>query len=321
MFLSVVFSFRNEENVLDELIRRMRQTLDPLDLEYELIFVNDASDDASLELLLNYHHKDKRIKIINMSRGFGVSPCVMAGLRYTKGDVVVYMDSDLQDPPELIPELIAKYKEGADVVHTTRTKRKGENAFKMWLTRKAYRIINFVSDIELSENSGDFKLLSRRAVDQVLKLQEYDPYMRGLVRWIGFEQVQVCYERDPRFAGETHFSFRQPLNQIREFFRGLTSFSELPLYFALVVGFLVSGCAFIYLLCIVVTRVFMGMHRPGWPAFMVTMLFLGGIILFTIGILGLYIGKIHHEIKNRPSYIIESMIGIKNKDVDAEQNM
>jgi len=310
MLLSVVFSFRNEQEVLSELIDRLYKTLDPLNIDYELIFVNDASADGSLEILLNFHRKDNRIKIINMSRTFGVTPCVMAGLRHAKGDAVVYMDSDLQDPPEIISTLVEKFKEGADVINTTRTKRRGENVFKMWLTKQAYRVINSVSDIDIPQNTGDFKLLSRRAVNQLIQLNEYDPFMRGLVRWVGFKQVQVFYERDVRFAGETKFSLLRSMNPIKEFIRGLVSFSELPLYCALVLGFLVSVGAFLYLLGIIFTRVFLGIHNPGWPAIMVTMLFFGGTILFTIGVLGLYIGKIHHEIKKRPPYIIESKIGI-----------
>ncbi|MBI5686316.1 MAG: glycosyltransferase family 2 protein [Verrucomicrobia bacterium] len=313
LLLSVVFSFRNEEEVLPELIRRLRGTLNPLDLDYELVFVNDASTDGSLEVLLKLHEEDPRIKIINMSRRFGVSPCVIAGLRHTRGDAVVYMDADLQDPPELIPQLLEKFREGHDVVHTTRTKRLGEGRFKMWLTKQAYKTINAVSDIDIPENTGDFKLLSRRAVNQLLRLGEYDPFMRGLVRWIGFKQAHVFYERDRRFAGETHFSLLRSINPIREFIRGLTSFSEWPLYFALIVGFIVSAGAFAYLVGIVITTVFFGMHNPGWPALMVTLLFLGGTILFTIGILGIYIGRIHQDLKRRPPYIVESKIGIQNE--------
>jgi dolichol-phosphate mannosyltransferase len=321
MLLSVVFSFRNEEDVLPELVRRLRATLTPLDLSYELVFVNDASTDGSLELLLKLHEDDPRIKVINMSRRFGVAPCVIAGLKHASGDAVVYMDADLQDPPELIPQLLKKFEEGHDVVHTTRTKREGENPLKMWLTRQAYRTINAVSDIDIPMNTGDFKLMSRRAVNQLLKLGEYDPFMRGLVRWIGFKQAQVFYERDRRFAGETHFSLLRSINPIREFIRGLTSFSELPLYFALVVGFIVSAGAFAYLAEIVITRVFLGMHRPGWPAMMVTMLFLGGTILFTIGILGIYIGRIHQDIKRRPPYIIESKIGIPDEPPASDKQL
>jgi len=312
MLLSIVFSFRNEEEVLPELIRRVFNTLERLDIDYELIFVNDESTDGSLELLIKYREQDKHIKIINMSRRFGSAPCVLAGMKHAKGDAVIYMDTDLQDSPELIPTLLQKWKEGNDVVHTTRTKRKGENIFKIWLTKKAYRIINFVSDIDLTENTGDFKLLSRRAVDEVLKLKEHDPFLRGLSRWIGFKQVQVFYEREPRFAGETHYSIWRSINPAKEFIRGLTSFSSLPLYFALFMGFVVSCGAFGYLVYIIITRFFLGMHLPGWPAIMATMLFLGGTILFTIGVLGIYIGRIHQDIKKRPNYIVESMEGFED---------
>ena len=309
MQISIVFSFRNEQEVIPELINRLRQSLDVLEMDYELIFVNDASTDGSLELLLSYHDKDPRIKIINMSRRFGVTPCVMAGLEISEGDAVVYMDTDLQDPPELIPKMLAEYEKGADVVNTRRTKRSGENALKMWLTKHAYRLINSVADINIPENCGDFKLLSRRALNQVLRLKEYDPFMRGIVRWVGFNQLTIPYKRDPRYAGKTKFSLFRSLNPMKEFVRGLISFSELPLYFALILGFFVSVGAFGYLIYIVLSRVFLSMHRPGWPAIMVTMLFLGGTTLFTIGILGLYIGKIHHQTKNRPPYIIESTVG------------
>ena len=307
--ISVVLSFRNEEAVIPELISRLNRVMLSLSFDFELLFVNDASTDGSLGLLVRATETNPRIRIITMSRRFGVAPCVIAGFRHARGDAVIYMDADLQDPPELIPELVEKWRAGADVVHTTRTNRKGENAFKMWLTQKAYQVINLASDINVPENTGDFKLLSRRAVDEVLNLNEYDPFLRGLSLWVGFKQAFVYYEREARFAGETHYSLLRSLNPVREFVRGLTSFSSIPLYFALVMGFMVSVGAFLYLLYIVYTRVFLGMHLPGWPAIMVTMLFLGGTILFTIGVLGIYIGRIHQEIKRRPHYIIESKIG------------
>lgn len=306
--VSVVLSFRNEEEVIPELLRRLHKVAKSLPINYELIFVNDDSTDRSLELLMKHQEQDKNIKIINMSRKFGIAPCVMAGFRHAKGDAVIYMDADLQDPPELIPTLLQKWKEGADVVHTTRTKRRGENAFKAWLTKQAYKAINFMADIDVPENAGDFKLLSRRVVDKVAQLKEYDPFMRGLVRWVGFKQVQVFYEREPRFAGKTHFSLWRSINPEKEFIRGITSFSAVPLYFALVMGFAISLGALVYLIYIIITKP-MVTHLPGLPASMVVMLFLVGTILFTIGILGIYVGRIHHDIKNRPDYIIESTIG------------
>lgn len=318
MLLSIIFSFRNEEKVLSELVKRVYNIIKPLNIEYELIFVNDSSSDGSLALLERHREQDKNIKIINMSRRFGIAPCIMAGLRYARGDAVIYMDADLQDPPELIPTLIGKWREGADVVHTTRIKRKGENPLKMWLTRQAYRVINLAADIDIPGNSGDFKLLSRRAVNMVIQFTEYDPFMRGLARWIGFKQVQLFYEREPRFAGKTHFSLVKSLNPAKEFVRGVTSFSNLPLYLALGIGFIVSIGAFIYLVWIIITK-FMQWNLPGWSAMMVTVLFLGGIILCTLGIIGIYLGYIYQSIKNRPPYIIESKIGIDEDTAGARE--
>lgn len=309
MLLSIILSFRNEEDVLPKLIEQLRHVINPLEIDYELIFINDASTDTSLDLLTGYQRDDERIKIINMSRRFGKSPCVTAGLKHARGDAVLYMDVDLQDPPDVIPAMLEKYRQGADVVHTVRTKRNGESLFKMWLTKRAYHAINLVSDIEIPQNAGDFKLFSRRALDELLRLEECDPFMRGLATWVGFNQVLVYYEREARLAGQTHFSLLRSLNPVREFVRGVTSFSEMPLYFALILGFFVSLGTLGYLVCIIVTKL-MGMHEPGWPAQMVTTLFLGGTILFTIGVLGIYIGKIHQALKHRPRYIIDSVIGL-----------
>jgi len=312
--LSVVFSFRNEEEVIPELIRRMRNVLDPLDLDYELLFVNDASTDGSLALLLSYHERDKRIKIINLSRRFGTAAGVLAGLHHAKGDAVVYMDSDLQDPPELIPTLLEKLGGGVEVVHTVRTGRKGENRFKLWITRQAYRIIDFFADIDIPRDAGDFKLLSRRAVQEVLRLREYDPFMRGLVSWIGFRQAWVLYEREPRFSGKTHFSLLGSLNPFREFVRGLTSFSELPLYFGLVAGlftWLVALASFVGMAIAMFTG--RGGDQKLWGAVGIAFL-LSGSVLFAIGILGLYVGRIHYDTKQRPRFIIESEIGFEEEN-------
>ncbi len=240
-----------------------------------------------------------------MSRCFGYTPCVLAGLEKAKGDAVIYMDCDLQDPPELIPQLIEKWQSGADVVHTTRTKRHGESPIKMLLTRLAYKAINLFSKISIPENTGDFKLFSRRALNEVLKLREDDPFMRGLSLWVGFRQEFIYYERKKRYSGATHFSLFRSLNPAKEFIRGVTSFSVAPLYFALFMGMAVSVCAFCYLAYIIVSRVCFGMHLPGWQAMMATMLFLGGTILFTVGVLGIYIGKIYETMKRRPGCIIE----------------
>lgn len=205
MKLNIIFSFRNEEENIPELVSRVSKSLATIqDLTYELIFVNDCSTDRSLELLIDLK-KSYPIKIINTSRKFGYSAGVLAGFSHADGDAVIYMDCDLQDPPELIPELVARYRLGADVVHTTRISRAGEGRFKLFLTKLAYKIINFLSDINLPENTGDYKLLSSRVLKQILLLNEYDPYLRGLSVWVGFKQDFVLYNREARFGGRQSF--------------------------------------------------------------------------------------------------------------------
>lgn len=307
MLISVVLSFRNEEKGLDELIRRLKASLAPTGHEFELVFVNDDSTDRSLAILLEHRQADSRVKIITMSRRFGVHPCVIAGLDHARGDAVVYMDSDLQDPPELIPQLIDKWQEGADVVNTIRSKRLGESRFKLWVTGKAYTLINTVADINIPRNMGDFKLLSRRVVDELLKIRENDPFMRGLVRWVGFRQETVYYTREARFAGRTHFALFG-LGPAKEFIRGVTSFSAAPLYFALFLGIAVSLLSFL-LIGYVLTVWSMGLAVPGWAGVMCTVSFLGGVTLIANGFSGIYIGRIYEQVKNRPLYIVKDRAG------------
>jgi polyisoprenyl-phosphate glycosyltransferase len=303
--ISVVFSFRNEENVLEELVTRVSRAIATTDCTYELIFVNDDSTDGSLALLLDLARRYEQIKIINMSRRFGVHPCVLAGMRYSSGDAIIYMDADLQDPPELIPEMLQKYREGADVVNMTRTDRRGEHPLKMWITKVAYRVINKLSDIAVPENTGDFKLLSRRVVDHLLTLRESDPFMRGLVYWVGFRQDTIHYVREARFAGDTHFSLFSG-GPAKEFLRGITSFSVIPLYFSLLIGLAVTLVAFIALLHILIQKL-LGNNLPGWTAIMAATLFLGATSHLCIGIIGIYVGKMYRESKQRPLYIIKDI--------------
>jgi len=306
MLLSVVFSFRNEEENIPELVRRVDSVTRTIDaLDYELIFVNDASTDNSVEVLRSLQ-EEYPITIINMSRRFGVTPCVLAGFAHAKGDAVVYMDSDLQDPPELIPELVRKFREGADVVHTTRTDRYGESKIKMWLTKQAYRIINWFSDISLPENTGDFKLLSARVVKEILDLKEYDPYMRGLSVWVGYRQEVVTYKRQPRWRGKTKFPLLSK-GPVKEFIRGLTAYSAAPLYLALLLGL---GTIFLaaVLVCYAFVIKFLGIAAPGVSGLLISVAFFSGVILTTNGLIGIYIARIYYEVKGRPRYIISSII-------------
>ena len=312
MSLSVIFSFRNEEAVLQELLKRVRASLDPLGMEYELIFVNDDSTDRSHSILLEAREKDPRVKILSMSRRFGVTPCILAGIRESKGDAVIYMDADLQDPPELLPRLIEKWKEGADVVNTVRTKRHGESAFKMWVTRAAYRTIDSLSEIDLPANMGDFKLLSRRVADELLRISEYDPYLRGMVRWVGFQQETVPYEREGRHSGKTHFPLlgRAP---VTEFLRAIVSFSAAPLYAMVVVGMITAALSLLTIVYVLAVK-FRGEAVPGWAGPTISSLFTGGIILLSNGFLGLYVGRIYNQVKNRPLYIVKERVGFGDKD-------
>ncbi len=308
--LSVVLSFRNEEENIPELINRLHKSIQPLGLDYEFIFVNDASTDRSLELLTARSKEDPHVKIINTSRRFGVSQCTSAGMKYSQGDAVVIMDADLQDPPEVIPELVEKWRKGADVVYTTRTLRDGESRFKMWVTGWAYRTLKHVSDIDLPVDSGDFKLMSRRVVNELMKLNERDPFLRGLVTWVGFKQVPVFYHREKRFAGQTHFPLYRS-GPVKAFLSGLASFSFVPLHFLLVAG-LVTFLAGSLFLVAVTGMAILQLDGPVGFGLIALMLFLGGGQLLGIGVLGLYLARIYNEVRNRPNYIVESTIGFED---------
>ena len=228
--ISFVFSFKNEEKNLEELVKRVDESVKKLpDYEYELIFVNDASEDNSEKLLENLQKKFP-ITLINMSRTFGVGPCVLAGFKHTKGDCIVYMDSDLQDPPEILEKLIQEYEKGAEIVHTVRTKRLGESKFKLFVTKIAYKIINFLSDINLPTEAGDFKLISKKALNKILDQKEFRPYIRGLSVWVGFKQAHVEYIRDARNEGNTKFPLLSA-GPVTQFISGVTAYSIKPLYF------------------------------------------------------------------------------------------
>lgn len=305
--ISIIFSFRNEEENLPELLSRITKMFEShLESKYllELIFVNDFSNDNSLNLLIE-KSKTIPIKVLNMSRRFGVGPCVIAGLEFSKGDTVIYMDSDLQDPPELIPELIEKFESGFDVVHTQRTKRLGENVFKMGVTSFAYKIINRFADIELPINAGDFKLLSRRAVNEVLNMKEKDPYIRGLSVWVGFKQTLIQYVRQPRYSGKTQFKVLSK-GPIFEFVRGVTSFSTVILFSSLLAGFFGLMISFGLILYIIIAK-FNGLVTSGITTIVLTVSTLSSLILISNGILSIYVAKLFEQTKNRPLYVVESI--------------
>jgi dolichol-phosphate mannosyltransferase len=310
--LSVVLSFRNEADVIPELIDRLTKALDGAAIDHELIFVNDASTDDSLALLEKRRLEDPRVKVINMSRRFGVAPCVVAGMRFAKGDAVVYMDADLQDPPELLPTLWARWREGADVVYTVRTDRRGESRIKLALTRAAYGLIARASSIELPVEAGDFKLLSRRVVDHLLALDEQELYLRGLVSWVGFRQVAVPYERQPRAGGVTHFPLLGSMGPINTLAAGLTSFSHAPLVLFLLLGLAFGALSSVALLGMAAAWA-LGAPPSGAAALVAVGFLLWSTLLAGIGVLGLYLARIHREALGRPRYIVESTIGFDER--------
>ena len=315
--LSVVFSFRNEESNLIELVKRTSAAIKKLsNWTFELIFVNDDSNDSS-ETILTDLQKSYPIKIVNMSRRFGVGPCVLAGLNIAKGDAVVYMDSDLQDPPEIIPKLVQKFENGVDVVHTRRTKRLEESFVKIFLTKIAYRVINISSNIPLPVDAGDFKLLSRRAVSYVNNLNEHNPYIRGLTVWVGFKQDFVDYERQGRFSGESKFpsllSARYWYGASAEFVRGITGYSTGPLLLGIFIGLFAILFSFILIIYALYAK-FSGAAIPGSSGIIIVVAFFSGMILTTIGITGLYIARIYEQTQGRPRYIIKNVL--ENKIVN-----
>lgn len=307
MLISVVFSFRNEEDVLAQLVARTVAVLSDEPEDYELIFVNDDSTDRSLDTLLSLRQSNPRIKIVNMARRFGVSEGVLAGMRLAAGDAVIYMDADLQDPPELLPQLLREWRAGSDVVHTQRSSRQGESAFKMLVTRMGYHAISAGSSMKLPIEVGDFKLLSRRAVTHLLDLKESNPYLRGLIVWLGFRQVTVPYERSARGGGVAHFPLWSK-NPWVSFVSGVTSFSFAPILLPIAIGMLGLVAALLIGLVGLIVRPVDPSARLGvWLTFLMTAYW--GATMLAVGFLGIYVARIYKDVRGRPRYIVESAVG------------
>ena len=303
--LSIVFSFRNEEGNIEPLGKRIASTMEKIEnWKYELIFVNDDSTDKSEKILLDLQ-KNYPIKLINMSRNFGIDPCVLAGFRNSSGDAIIYLHTDQQDPPEIIPDLIKKHEEGNEIVHTVRTKRKGEGKFRMFLTKIAYKIIDTVSDINLPVQAGDYKLISKKALNEILKQKEFRPYVRGLSVWVGFKQDFVYYEREARGEGES----KMPLlsaGPITDFINGVTSYSLKPLYVGIIFGLISMIISFLLIIYALYLK-FNNLAIPGSTSIVISISFFSGIILFTLGILGIYLARIFEQTKGREQYVIKEI--------------
>ena len=300
-WLSVVVPVYNEKEVLQEFHKRLSSVLKALPLDHEVVYVNDGSTDTTLSLLQEIKRGDSTVGIVDLSRNFGKEIALTAGLDHCRGDAAVVIDADLQDPPEVIPELIMGWRQGYDVVYAKRISRDGETYLKKTTARIFYRVIQAISRFKIPEDTGDFRLLSRRALDALNQLREQHRFMKGLFAWIGFPQKAVPYRRDARFAGETKWNYWRLWNFAIE---GITSFTIAPLKLATYFGLMVALGAFVYGAVIIVKTLLYGNAVPGYPSLMVVVLFLGGVQLVAVGIIGEYLGRMFDETKGRPLYLI-----------------
>lgn len=315
--VSVVCPVYNEEASILEFHKRTSHAMASIEppVRWELLFVDDGSRDDSAALIRKICADDPTSHLLRLSRNFGHQKAITAGIDAARGDAVVVIDSDLQDPPEVIAGMVARWREGDKVVYGVRRQRQGESAFKLVTAKVFYRVINWLSDIQLPLDAGDFRLMDRQVVDALGEIREENRYMRGLVTWVGFEQSALEFERDPRFAGTTNY----PLPKlIRLALDGITSFSERPLRLALQVGTLITLLAVLLVSWIVASRIVSPeSSRPGFASLMVVLLFLGGVQLMSIGLLGEYVGRIYRETKQRPLYIVAERIGPADEIADA----
>lgn len=311
---SIVVPLYNEELVIHETYKRLKQVMDSARESYEIVFVNDGSRDKTAEMAGGICKIDPNVKLLNFSRNFGHQIAITAGMDYACGDAVIVIDADLQDPPEVIPQMIAKWKEGYEVVYGHRTERKGETAFKKLSATLFYRVLRSLTDVDIPVDTGDFRLLDRKVIEALKMLPEKNRYVRGMVSWVGFRQIGVEYIRDERYAGETKYPFRKMLKFA---INGITSFSYKPLRFATYAGCLVSMLSFIYLFYVLYERIFVPSSTfPGWASLTVISLFFNGIVLILLGIMGEYIGRIYDEAKSRPLYILANREGFRDDCAD-----
>jgi len=301
---SIVIPVFNEEEVIEHTYERIKTVMKNADGNYELLFINDGSRDRSVEILLNLSEQDNRIKIVDFSRNFGHQIAITAGMDYALGDAVVIIDADLQDPPELILEMIQKWKEGYDVVYAKRTARKGETFFKKQTASAFYRTLRAMTEIEIPIDTGDFRLIDRKVCNQMKNIHEKNRFVRGLVSWVGFKQSAVEYERDERFAGETKYPLKRMLKLSLD---GITSFSYKPLKLANYLGASLSVIGFVYMLIVLYQKLFTTTTVTGWSSIIVIQLFFSGITLMMLGVIGEYIGRIYDEAKDRPLYIVKDI--------------
>lgn len=306
MKISIVAPIFNEEECLQEFYRRTRNVADSLPCTAEWVFVNDGSTDGSAGILSKILREDPRVKVISFSRNFGHQPAIKAGIDHATGDAVVTIDADLQDPPEAIPDMISKWKEGYDVVYAVRVERKGESFFKKATASLYYRLMKRITHIDMPLDAGDFRLISRPVADALMQLTEKRPFLRGLISWLGFPQAGIPIKRDARFAGKTKFSL---IKMLQFAWSGITHFSFFPLHLATWIGLLTLLFCAAALAHTVYVALILKIAVQGWASLMVSILFIGGVQLVTLGILGSYLARNYDESRNRPLYIIRKKEG------------
>jgi len=306
--ISVVAPAFNEEQILPEFYRRMRAALEGTGESWEIILINDGSRDRSPEIMRELHAADPRVKVLDFSRNFGHQIAITAGIDFAGGDAVIVIDADLQDPPEVIPDLLAKWREGFEVVYAVRAERQGETWFKEVTAKGFYRIIHQVTEINIPMDVGDFRLMDRKAVDALKQMRERHRFMRGMSVWVGFRQTGVNYVRAERYAGETKYPFNKMLRFALD---GITSFSYFPLQLATYFGFAVAGVAVLGIIATIILRLTGSQAFYGQASTLVSVLFLGGVQLISLGIIGEYLGRIYDEVKGRPLYVVDEALGFE----------
>jgi len=309
MLLSIVVPCYNEEAVLGELHRRLISVLEQVGgSDGEIVYVDDGSADQTSLMLQQLQHDEPRVRVVSLSRNFGHQIAVTAGLEHTSGDAVVIIDADLQDPPEVIPEMLARWQDGYQVVYGLRARRAGETTFKLWTAKAFYRLINRVSEVEIPLDVGDFRLIDRQVVDVLLAMPERDRFLRGMISWVGFRQVAVIYDRAARHAGETKYPL---IKMLRFAVDSVISFSFAPLRLAIWIGFAAITAAVAGIVYALIIRIYTTTWVRGWASIFTAVLFLGGVQLVTLGIVGEYVGRIYAEVKMRPLYVVKQRLGFE----------
>jgi polyisoprenyl-phosphate glycosyltransferase len=307
LMISIIVPVFNEEEVLPELYRAVAEAMQQVDIPFELILVNDGSTDRSLDIMLDLREKDLKVEVIELSRNFGHQMAIMAGLEYACGEAIIMMDGDLQHPPELIEPLIKKWQQGFDVVYTSRDQTRDASLFKTLTSRLFYAVVNRLTEVNIPPGAADFRLMDRKVADVIRTLGERAVFLRGLVGWVGYRQTSIHYEAPARYSGDSKYSI---LRMLRFAVDGITSFSSIPLYISAFIGVMLSLLGFLYGAFALYARVFTGRVVEGWTSVIVTVLFLGGIHLITLGVHGIYLGRIYNEVKGRPRYLVRRTYGV-----------